>query len=167
MNNSELAAIVELTTWNYLILNPDGKSFECITDTIAGCKGAKNMLCARNISTDYRWFDFQACFQSNRWSIPGNAAECAQKAGLDQAALQQCVEDEDRTFALMLEDTKVMASMSPKVAGPDQVYINGQLVDDSPKGSTDYYRQLVCKAFKKAGGAAAPAACTDSSSIII
>jgi len=115
MRVAALKSIVELTSYNYVVLHPNGKSFECITDTFA-CKAAKNMQCARNISsisnataTDYRWWDFQVCLQANRFSIPGNADKCAQQAGLEIKALRTCVNDETRSFNLLMDDLKVLS----------------------------------------------------------
>lgn len=170
MRVAALKSIVELTSYNYVVLHPNGKSFECITDTFA-CKAAKNMQCARNISsisnataTDYRWWDFQVCLQANRFSIPGNADKCAQQAGLEIKALRTCVNDETRSFNLLMDDLKVCNSMSPKVAGPDQVYVNGKLQDDAPKGSNTYYADLVCKAFSSNGGTP-PSVCANTTNL--
>jgi len=161
-----LRGIVELESWNFLILRPNGKSFECLTDTLS-CKAAKYMQCARNINTtnvtesaDYRWWDFQVCFQSNRMRIPGNAAECAKAAGLDSAELSNCAEDSTRSFDLLMEDVNACNRM--KVAGPDQVYINGKLQGDPPtRLPSTYYADLVCKAYASSGGTI-PAACSNT-----
>jgi len=155
-----LKDIVELESYNYLILNPNGKSFECITDTFT-CKAAKYMQCAQNQTTaaDYRWWDFQVCFQNERSRIPRNADECAKKAGLDSAVLSKCANDDTQNFNLLLEDVHKCNSMTPRVTGPDQMYINGNLQRDTPKGlPATYYADLVCKAYTSNGGTA-PAAC--------
>lgn len=70
------------------------------------CTGHTAMLCARNVSTktdpaDYRWFDMVTCMDGphglagvtygTKRSIPEDAEACAEKAGVEWAAVAGCM----------------------------------------------------------------------------
>lgn len=91
MQASGVPEILDFETWFFLQWK--GKTPDCGEDTgRLGCGGALQMLCARNITSDYRWWDFEACVMANQSAIPGNAPACAAAHGIDEVALEKCAE---------------------------------------------------------------------------
>jgi len=91
MQAAGLPAIMNVT--EYMVGQDDGNGqFECMHGPNE-CIGDLMELCAYNLTittSQYGWWEFGLCLQTNYEDIPDNAQGCAQTASLDYNAILTC-----------------------------------------------------------------------------
>eukprot|EP01113_Clastostelium_recurvatum_P011831 TRINITY_DN1606_c0_g1_i2.p1 TRINITY_DN1606_c0_g1~~TRINITY_DN1606_c0_g1_i2.p1 ORF type:complete len:217 (+),score=51.50 TRINITY_DN1606_c0_g1_i2:46-651(+) len=91
MSAEGLPAIIDLK--EYFVGDRSGTNFTCYHGP-SECVGNEILLCAYNLTSatsQWGWWNMGVCMQADYTNVPQNAASCAQKAGLNWAQINGCV----------------------------------------------------------------------------
>jgi hypothetical protein len=141
----------------------DNAPAECFTGTIAcqhgddECHGNNIETCAKSLYPDFPVYSaFNFCLEASFPATDTTVSSCAKTAGMDAAAINACVADDDQLQALnAAEAQKTAKAMIP---GTPTVILNGEAV-----AQTNLLLRNVCTAFKTLNpSVAAPAGCPSS-----
>jgi glutaredoxin len=105
---------------------PDGE-FKCLHKE-PECKGNIAQLCLMKHAPD-KWIDAVTCMAEDMRGIPDNYAECAEKAGIDVAAVKACYEGQEGKDLLAASSKKAKergARGSPTIFINDKPYRGGR-----------------------------------------
>jgi len=153
MQAQGLPAILSLS--EAFVGEDDGNgNFDCLHGPDE-CAGDIIELCAYNMTlnvSQYGWWKMGVCMQSDYANIPGNAQNCAQQAGLDWNAINNCVTS---GLGNTLFSASIAYSNSMGVDATPTIYIGSQVYVGGP----DDNLQTVCQAYQDAGGNPLPAGC--------
>ena len=143
--NTMFKAIKELGEDNFdlnvdFIASPSGNGFSSLHGQNE-VDGDKVQLCMNDLDSS-KFLDFVLCMNENPKSIPGNWETCADKLGVDKAALKSCFEGEKANQLLtesLTNSATAGASGSPTIYIGDSQYAGGRSMND--------FKRAFCNAF--------------------
>jgi len=136
-----LSDIVNIS--EYFLGEVDGdNNFDCPHGP-AECQGDMIELCAQAVTgakSEWGWWNMGVCMQADYDNIPDNAQSCAQQAGLDWSAINDCVNNGmgDKLLTQSFDD-------SQNVDEAPTIMIGGSEATDCENG--DGCLQDVCNAY--------------------
>jgi len=156
MSKPDMVEIIDFVTWFAVTRKNStsaGSGFDCGED-LAGCDGARIMLCGRHLSGDKAvaaWWYFEDCFYSyqkdnmDSANMTMHAATCARPAGISVQALSNCVDGPDGQA--MLEASANMTLSPPAVVWTPWFELDGKVPGGGKQPIEIDYLKVICDAY--------------------
>ena len=118
--------------------------FRC-THGESECIGNMYQLCAYNLTTpstsNYSWWEYFTCMDKDQSAVPNNAKSCAEKLGLDYAAIDACA---NSAAGKAFFTASIKRTEAAGVRGTPTTFIDGK------EYYGDHALRTICQAYKGA-----------------